>query len=276
MEYKDDAAGIPTSVIAPDGSTRGFMNYRNTFHWDKQMWGKAPGDFTKAVNYHWQHGNPSTIAGNTLESMKKPLENRVFYTNAGQGGPAHRGTFGQPSTTTRVLDDGSLQTTRANYSADGNMIRQVDPVGRETTYTYAANGIDLLETRRITGNGPDDFARLSSATYNGQHLPLTTTDMAGQTATYTWNSRGQLATVTDPIGAVTALTYNTDGYLTAVDGPLPGAQDTTTFTYDAYGRPATWTDVDGYTLAYNLRCHGPPGPHHLHGRHLRGNHLQPP
>ncbi len=250
VEYKNNAPGIPPNAANPSGGTTDWMAYRNTFHWNKEAWGHHPEDYTKAVNYHWQHSDPSSLTGNTLESVKQPLENRVWFTHAGQVAPAYRGTYSQPSSTARFMDDGSVQRTFMDYNARGNVVREVDAAGRETTYTYAANGIDLLETRRLTGNGADDFARLSSATYNAQHLPLTTTGMDGMVTSYTWNDRGQLLTVTDPIGAVTTLGYNADGYLTSVNGPLPGAQDTITLTYDAYGRPATWTDVDGYMMTY--------------------------
>ena len=248
VEYKDSAAGIPTTATDPWGANVSWMHYRNTFHWTKKMWADFPGDYTKAINYHWQHGNPSTLTGNTLESMKMPFENRVWFTHAGQTSYAFPGTRGQPSSTARLLDNGTVQRTQTDYSTNGNVIREVDPVGRETTYIYAANGIDLLETRRITGNGT--YARLSAATYNAEHSPLTTTDMAGQITSYTWNARGQLTSITDPLGYVTSLSYNADGYLTSVDGPLPGVHDTISLTYDVYGRPITWTDVDGYTLSY--------------------------
>src|SRR5205085_10875413 len=47
--------------------------------------------------------------------------------------------------------------------------------------------------------------------------------------------------------------YDSDGYLLAIHGPLPGTDDTGTFTYDNCGRPRTRTDVSGYavTLAYD-------------------------
>jgi RHS repeat-associated protein len=250
VEYRDDAPGVPGTSPNPFGGVTGWMQYRNSFHWTKEMWAHHPEDYTKATNYHWQHGNPSSMTGNALESVKKPLENRVWFTNAGQSGLAHQGTFHSPSSIARIMDDGSVQRTFTDHNARGNVVREVDAAGRETTYVYAANGIDLLETRRTDGSMADGYARLSSATYTAQHLPLTTTDMAGQTTSYTWNARGQLITVTDPIGAVTTLGYHADGYLTSVNGPLPGAQDTISLTYDAYGRPATWTDVDGYMLAY--------------------------
>jgi RHS repeat-associated protein len=37
----------------------------------------------------------------------------------------------------------------------------------------------------------------------------------------------------------------------AINGPLPGTNDTVTFTYDAFGRTRTLTDVSGYTLTFD-------------------------
>jgi uncharacterized protein RhaS with RHS repeats len=37
------------------------------------------------------------------------------------------------------------------YNSLGKVTRFTDPVGRATTYTYAANGVDLLETRQVNG-----------------------------------------------------------------------------------------------------------------------------
>jgi YD repeat-containing protein len=81
------------------------------------------------------------------------------------------------------------------YNLKGKITRQTDPLGRANTYTYAANGIDLLEVRRVNGQTTE---LLESRTYNTQHRPLTVTDAAGQTTTYTYNSQGQLLTVVTP------------------------------------------------------------------------------
>ncbi len=138
------------------------------------------------------------------------------------------------------------------YNAQGNVIRDTDSLGRTIVYTYAANGIDLLEVRRIRGQETD---LLWSATYNDKHLPLTITDAGGATTTYTYNAVGQVLTITTPPaqgqaqGATTTYTYDTNGYLQQISGPVPSAN--TTFTYDGYGRRRTMTDPAGLTLTYD-------------------------
>ena len=67
----------------------------------------------------------------------------------------------------------------------------------------------------------------------------------------THNARGQLLTATDPKNETVIYTYDTNGYLLAADGPLPGANDVVTATYDVYGRIRTMTDVSGYTLIFD-------------------------
>ena len=82
----------------------------------------------------------------------------------------------------------------------------IDPIGRTFSYIYATNGIDLLEIRQ-TRAGQNEL--LSRMTYNAQHLPLTSTDAAGQTTTYTYNARGQLLTRTNAKNETTTYIYDT-------------------------------------------------------------------
>src|SRR5438034_231221 len=66
--------------------------------------------------------------------------------------------------------------------------------------------------------------------------------------TNTYNARGQLLTTTNPRNETTTFNYDTNGYLLSADGPLPGTNDTVSFTYDAAGRIRTVTDPDAYTI----------------------------
>jgi YD repeat-containing protein len=60
-----------------------------------------------------------------------------------------------------------------------------------------------------------------------------------------------MLTETNPKNETTSYTYDANGYLVAVDGPLPGTDDVTTATYDAFGRTYTKTDMSGYTLMFD-------------------------
>ena len=235
-----------------------FMYARNSYFWDKRAMASMPFglEYEKASIYHWLHSLPNTNeASGILESEKKPLEGRIWYNYPGQTtqyGPLVEGSSASPTAVGRVLDDGTTQLYRYEYNALGKVTRFTDPVGRATTYTYAANGIDLQEIRQVNGQNTE---LLQSQTYNSQHRPLTKTDAAGQTTTYTYNTQGQLATITTPPRAgitenrTTTYAYDTNGYLQSFTGPAAGA--TTSFTYDGYGRRRTATDSEGYVLTYD-------------------------
>jgi RHS repeat-associated protein len=269
IEFRQSAPGIapedstpPTGISIFRGANNSqFLHGRNTFVWSKQAWAEAPGDYTKATIYHFLHHDSGTTSG-IVESLKRPLESRVYYTYPGQSNAGLIGTRAQPNKQARVLDDGTTQLYQYEYNAAGRRIKAIDPLGRETVYVYGTGstpdaapatgeGIDLLEVKQKRGATHDVLARY---TYNAQHLPLTATDAAGQTTTYTYNAAGQVLTVTTPERAgitetrVTTYTYDPNGRLQTVTGPASGA--TTTYAYDALGRVQSVTDPDGHTVSY--------------------------
>lgn len=258
-EYLHTAPGIPFSESqVPSGMAtfNAYINYRDSYYWDKKTFaeactisnGKTTCDYTKARIKHFLHLAPSyTATARVLESVKYPLENRIWYDYPNQGGfAAGTGSFDQPTHIGRVLDDGSTQLTTLAYNAYGLVTQKIDPDGHETDYTYdPANWIDLLSVQQKTATGFDTIARY---TYNSQHEPLTYTDAAGQTTIYTYNTRGQRTSMTDPLGNVTRYTYDANGRLANVVDAL--GHVAASFTYDAYGRVASDTDSQGYTRRY--------------------------
>jgi RHS repeat-associated protein len=239
----EPAQSVPTGMA----TLNQYLVYRNTYFWSKIACATAYGDYTKAKIYHWLHADANHASG-ILESVKEPLEGRVWYDYAGQPSPNTVGTISRPTHSGRVLDDGTTQLYSYEYNTSGHVARTIDPVGRTLSYIYATNGIDLLEVRQTRGTNNELLAQM---TYNSQHLPLTRKDAAGQITTYTYNSLGQVLTETNPRGDTTTYSYDTNGYRISVDGPLPGSDDTTSWTYDTFGRIRTKTDVDGYTLTFD-------------------------
>jgi RHS repeat-associated protein len=239
------ASDPPNSVPKGVSAFNQYLYYRNTYYWSRSACAVAYGDYTKARIYHWLHTPDLATCSGILESTKEPLEGRVWYDYPGQTNAVFVSESRLPKHVGRVLDDTTTQLYTYGYNGFGNVTNIVDPLGRTFSYVYANNGIDLLETR-MTRAGKNEL--LFSATYNTQHLPLTTVDAAGQTNSFTYNARGQLLTETNPKNETTSYTYDTNGYLVAVDGPLSGTNDTVTATYDAFGRTRTKTDVSGYTL----------------------------
>lgn len=252
LEFDDNTpiamSDPPAIVPAGMGVVDNYLVYRNSIFWDKKAYADGAGDVTKARIYHFLHEPDISTESPILESVKEPLENRVWYTYVGQPEGNVIGSTSRPSFVGRVLDDGTTQLSGYLYNAVGNVTNATDPASRNFTYIYSTNNVDLLETH-MTHNGKDELQ--SRRTYNSQHKPLTITNAAGQTTTNTYNARGQLLSTTDPLGEVTSFSYDTNGFLLAVTGPLQNTNDVTRFTYDAFGRVYTVTDTEGYTLTYN-------------------------
>ena len=59
-----------------------------------------------------------------------------------------------------MLDDGASQISETTYNTQGSVLTTTDPLGRQTTYTYGTNGVDLLEVRQTTGGMNDLLATL--------------------------------------------------------------------------------------------------------------------
>jgi RHS repeat-associated protein len=252
VEFNESVPMASSAAIVPTGmrTHSDYLQYRNTFYWSKIAYALGYPDYRKAKIYHWLHTADGASAAGILESEQEPLENRVWYDYAGQPDPIVVGTNNKPLHIGRVLDDGTTQLYTYEYNSFGNPTKIIDPAGRTTSYVFNTNGVDLVEVRQTRGGANELLFR---TVFNERHLPITTTDVAGQATTYAYNSPGQIASITDPKGQVTAFDYDVNGYMISVDGPLSGAVDVVTATYDAFGRIRTRTDSDGYkvTLDYD-------------------------
>ena len=251
VEYRDNAPNIPASdPVAPDipGIVNSGLDVANTFYWDKKAMEEAPGDYTKAKITHWLYSADGTISG-IASSEKAALENRVWYTYAGQPDPTHVGPSANPSKVARVLGDGSTQLSQFEYNTIGKTTKATDSVGRVISSIYDTNNVDLLEVRQTTGTNND---LLRSYTYNTLHEPLTETDAAGQTTVFSYNPFGQMLTRQNARNETTTFSYGgtvPDGYLATITSPLfNGNSAVATFAYDSLNRVRTVTDSDGYAV----------------------------
>ena len=199
---QSDDIGIPNSdpgPLVPRSSTGNFYtrNYilygRNTFYWDKKAMAEAPGDYSKARLYHWLHNADLASAEGCLESVKEPLENRVWFNYPGQdpssAGATIYGSQNLPSAVARVMDDGSTQLYQFYRNSLGKITNAIDPANLNFSFVYATNQIDLLQVRQTLGTNNELDA---SFTYNSQHLPLTAVDASGQTNRFAYNAYGQI------------------------------------------------------------------------------------
>lgn len=253
VAFSDDAREVQTtSSPVPLGmnlqANLEYLAFRNTFYWDKKAMKEGEGDYSKAKIYHWLHGSPGTGENGTtaplLESIKEPLENRVWYKYDGQPESifANQGMSAKPSLIGRILEDGSTQLTKFYYNELGADTLVIDPVGRQLSYKYDNNKIDLLEIRQTKNNASELLAKYI---YNSQHLPVTAIDVSGLTTSYTYNTMGQVLTIKNPKNETTTYTYNANGYLLTISRPVAGS--TTNISYDGFGRIRTVTDPEGYT-----------------------------
>jgi RHS repeat-associated protein len=249
-QYVGIANGEPNSTVPQGmGTFNSFLYARNTYYWDRIACATAYGDHSKAKIYHWLHTANLTTTAGILESLKEPLERRVWLDYEGQAGAYYApGNTDRPRHVGRVLDDGTTQLYTFAYNRFGNLTNSVDPVGRRFSFIYDTNDIDMVEIRQSRAGNND---LIFKAVYNDQHNLLTSVDAAGETNVYTYNARGQLRTATNPRNETTTYTYDANGYLLTVDGPLPGTNDAILATYDAFGRVRTLTDESGYTLTYD-------------------------
>jgi RHS repeat-associated protein len=259
VEYRDNAPGIGSSEsVVPNvaGLTNTGLDVRNTFYWSKkatQMYPPVSGvyDYTKAQITHWLLNPDGTVSG-IVASKKQQLENRVWFTYAGQTDADHAGPSANPSGVARVLADNSTQLSQFESNSLGKTTRTTDPVGRVMRYTYDTNQIDLLEIRQQTGANNE---LLRKFTYNGLHEPLTDTDAAGQATTYSYNAQGQVLTRTNAKNETTTYAYGDGGaghplaYIRSITSPpFNGNSATSVFDYDSFNRLRVVTDSDGYAV----------------------------
>lgn len=246
-EFNARVNSFPATDVPPPGlglQTR-YQQYRNTYFWDGEALARERGDYRMAQVSHWLHfGN---IVPAVLESIKSPLETRVWYLREGQGNSSllNGSVREAPRLIARRLPDGSTQLVRNTHVANGNLAGEVDPVGREVKYDYDATGTDLLRVRRKVGSG---YQTIASFTYDSHHRPVTHVDQAGHTWTMQYNARGQLTEATDPEGETTTREYDADGYLVRIVNA--NGETAARFTYDAAGRVASATDAGGHIVRY--------------------------
>jgi len=253
LEYRDAAPGILASeTLVPTPTSdhlNQYLNYRDSYYWDKKAWHDYPGNYTKAYSYHFLHHlQNANLTSGTIESEKPPLESRIWRNYDGQDVAIwFEGTNDVPSKIARVLDDGSTQLYRCTYNIYSKPLLSTDPSGRGTGYIYAANNMDLLEAYQMVSATTSNV--LAKFTYNSIHLPLTVVDAAGNTTSFGYSTNGQLLAITNALNEVALCRYDTNGYLTnIVMGTTNSSLSTNQFTYDGYGRVQTVTDPMGYTV----------------------------
>ena len=264
IDPSDSSNGVPKGPLPANmAACANYLNWRNTFVFNANQYALALNNgvlnYSLAKVVHWLHTSDGGSTSRIKESEKQPLENRVWYNYAGQNlaqgscgtiyatvsnsGVVSPTASNKPIAAGRVLDDGSTQVTNYSYNPQGNILSAKDTAGRQTTYTYAANNVDLISVANTTGS----TQVLETVTYNSQHLPLTITGANGTTTRYAYNSAGQITRYTDQLGHATTYTYDSAGRVKTITGASGFVE---TFSYDSLNHPAAVTDSGGETLRF--------------------------
>jgi RHS repeat-associated protein len=243
LEFNHESGVSSTESRTPTGMavTNGYLQYRNSFYWDKYVMSTynpfQAVSYSDAMQWHWLHAS-SDVTSPILESVKKPLQNRVWYTyyrTNGENRPNFEGITGYASQTGRVLDDTGLsQVTQTDPSLFPSVF--TDAAGRKTRYNYYGHQFQLRgkfefgalqNVQQQTASGT--WTTVAAYGYGSEpnptyHSPRTVTDAAGRTWQYDYNAAGQLRTATNPKNET--VTYNYD-LLGRLDTVVNNATNTT-------------------------------------------------
>ena len=176
--------------------------------------------------------------------------------------PIDVSTLGNSPTSINAVSSANDRITRNFYDADGNLAGTLDPDRFLTEYQYDSAGQRTCAVRystasTVTGDSTLAQARPAVAAADARSATLYDLD-------------GNVTGVVDPTGALTASYYNADGtlnhtttYAARVTLPVaagtnvasiavatPGADLTTSYTYDAHARVQTQTDPLGTVTTY--------------------------
>jgi RHS repeat-associated protein len=147
------------------------------------------------ANTTWQnYGGVATANSNNIDLVCYSPEEQLYTP----------GTTGFAYFYAHSYRSGTSQLTENLYNSSGHLTQSIDPMRRTFSYTYAANGVDLLEKRETQGT---DNYLLGHWEYNTKHQPIVYIDGSAQRTEITYNSSGQVLTVKDPNNNITTNTY---------------------------------------------------------------------
>lgn len=265
-----NAQGLPTVIEDPNGNQtqqtydndRLVSSQHPTF---EQTYEYASGSRLKRITDHYDGKQSST--GLKVDPLGQVIEQTDANNNPEQ---RQYDSFGQLTEITDAL--GGI--TRLTYDVHGNLVKVTDPEGRETRFEYDGNGQVTAEERQPT---PSQVSRRSYQ-YDADGNLATEITPNGEKAVYSYSSAGELVNVelfADQASATPkqtiSLTYSDLGQLTSYDdGETQGTYSyddvgqlltattdygpfakSISYTYDAAGNIATYTNPEGVIYTYN-------------------------
>ena len=181
------------------------------------------------------------------------------------------------------MTDPLQNVTTSTYDYRGRPTQQVDALKSITAFSYVATGCPscggggekltsltdaagsttnfAYELRGLLTSVTDPLQKVTSLTYDVNGRATSRTDRDGTTLGYAYTPAGMLATITYPDSSQTTNTYDSLNRLTQLNDSIGSSS----FNYDADGRVTSFTDADGFTLAYGLRCRREHHTDHLSG-----------
>lgn len=255
--YTEPADGISNGAVSyPDSGQTMWENYRITvtdpleyveeyffdgyhqvsWHRDKNHYSAGqPGNIKTVYHFTWPTGDSKGEISGTEYQGGVSIASDQF--TAG----------GNPQWVTG--SDG--RTDEYTYNAQGNILTHTTADGILYTYEYAANGLDVVRTKRTVDTVE---TTISQTVFDPVTRDVTSsTDQAGLTTNYARNALGQLTSVTDARGNITSYEYDAQGRTQTVKYKPAGRANPITlssYVYDNIGRLAGQTDMVGYPLLF--------------------------
>ena len=180
--------------------------------------------------------------GNEIEYDHQLAANREIVTN--RLGASRLLEYDARGNVTREVDESGVETTRI-FDADDQLLSESDELGNVSSYVYDAN-------RNLTAT-TDPLGNVTSFAYDAKGNVLTSTDPRGGVAVNVYDARSNLTRTTDALGAATTYAYNARGELLTEIDTLGG---TTGYQYDARGRVTHETDALGHVATFTYNSNG--------------------
>ncbi|SNB56925.1 RHS repeat-associated core domain-containing protein [Marinobacter sp. es.042] len=274
-EVTMNAKGLPKQITDPNGNTT-VQNYQagrlasTQYPTFEQTFEYTSGSRLKSITDQYDGKQSKT------QLTVDPLGQITQQTDANSN--TEQRTYDGLGRLTEITDAiGGI--TRLAYDSHGNLIKVTDPEGRETRFEYNGNNQVLAEER---SREPGHVSRRTYS-YDANGNLKTEITPNGEKVVYSYNDADELTgieffdTVNDSVPAkLVNLGYNDLGQLTSYDdgetsgsytydevGQLKTASTdfgpftkNISYTYDAAGNIATYTNPEGITYAYTYDANG--------------------
>lgn len=141
--------------------------------------------------------------------------------------------------------DGSSSFAQRIWNFTGQPVKDIDPEGRTSYYSYDDRG-NLL-TLTDPGGATTRYA------YDADNNPISITEPGGQVWLNRYDSQGNLLAQTDPLGHTTAYAYDEAGQLVGITDAKGGRKQ---LRYNPAGQLVSHTDCSGKTTRYSYNALG--------------------